>query len=264
MKNYLNGDADQRAEIKIKIGEEKITGEESKLNALAITEACIKLIEEKTLDEQSQQEILNDINTILGELIPIPEFQNDIRALQTKALKLTSYKGYEILDTDHPNDLLLLGTEVAGSCQRVDGSADLNKGLLAYLLDGKHRAIVIVSPSGEIVARSLLRLLLDEKTGQAILFQEVVYPKNTTTDLRKALQDMAIKRAEILNVPLVASESTQGKKDNYPNALISKGGPAPFEYVDAVAGNQPNCRYTIPASYPEIYTPTLGPSLTAH
>ena len=249
----------------IKKGKEKDAGDEFKLKALAITEDCIKLMEEKTLDKPVQQTILQNLYSKLGKLKPIPEFQNDIKLLQTEGPKLTSYKGYKILDTDNPNDLLLLGTEVDGSCTRVYGDANLCKGLLAYLLDGKNRALVIVGPGNEIVARSLLRLLLDEETGQAVLFQEQIYPANTPDDLRQALQDMAIRRATALNVNLVASESSDGE-DMYPNPLVSKGSRAPYEYVDAIGGVHEEGQFTIPANHnPVIYTPpTPSLSLEVH
>ena len=44
------------------------------------------------------------------------------------------YEGWKIVDTDDPEYLLMCGTAVKGSCQRVDGDPDLNKCLLVPFL----------------------------------------------------------------------------------------------------------------------------------
>lgn len=55
---------------------------------------------------------------------------------------VSQYDGWTICDTDNPCDLILIGTEVP-SCQHIDKDPSYSKCLLAYLIDGKNRALVV-------------------------------------------------------------------------------------------------------------------------
>src|ERR1700722_17346748 len=62
------------------------------------------------------------------------EFVNDINGLITAlSKKKQSTEGYTVANTDRFDLMLLCGTQVQGSCQRIDGSVGYNKCLLAYL-----------------------------------------------------------------------------------------------------------------------------------
>lgn len=144
-------------------------------------------------------------------------------------------QNYAIEDTNHWEDLLLSGTDVIGSCQRISGDVYYNKCLLAYMQDGKNRAIVIKDKSGKIQARSIMRLLWDETLNKAVLFQERLYHNPGVSDeALKAINLMFSRRAKELKVPLVCTGNDN--KRSYPNSLKSLGSPAPFEYVDAGPG----------------------------
>jgi len=235
--------------------------EEIHLKRLQCTNLIAKLAQEKHPTPQAVKSNLLKIDALLGKLDPNIELRNDLKMLMQDK-QPGQYKNYTIEDADHPNDLLLLGTEVDGSCQRVDGSPNTNKGLLGYLLDGTVRAIVIKSPGGEIVARTLLRQLYDETTNQVVLFQERIYPANTSPALKDALIKMATRRAAALNVPLVGSGS-ENNESLYPNALKSYGSRAPYMYADACGGQdgamKPRGEFTIAGNrFPLIHTPKLG------
>ena len=142
---------------------------------------------------------------------------------------------YDIVDTDDPCDLMLAGTEVTGSCQRVGGDPNLNKCLMAYVADGKNRMIALKDPvTGRIIARSVIRLLLDKITNRPVMFLERVYPSLADTKQRGAIIAYAKKHVQKLDVPLLTQEAAKGT--SYPGEVVSLGGQAPFEYEDAGDG----------------------------
>ena len=101
---------------------------------------------------------------ILKELKCEGEFQNDLKGLSEtleKLNKVSHYLGWKIVDSDDPCDLFLAGTEVEGSCQRINGEPRHNKCLLAYVLDGKNRIFAIKDETGRLKARAMMRLLWD-------------------------------------------------------------------------------------------------------
>lgn len=129
------------------------------------------------------------------------EFKNDIKALIV-GLTTTSQKNVFVVDTDDWQDLFLSGTEVLGSCQRIDGNPSHNVCLMAYVLDGKNRLLAIKdSSSKKIVARCILRLLWDPKENTPVLFQERIYPFSTP-EYDKLLNSLANTRAKELGLNL--------------------------------------------------------------
>lgn len=137
-------------------------------------------------------------------------------------------KDLKFVDTDDYWDLLMCGTEVADSCQHVSATTGFNIGLLAYLLDGKNRLIAIKNKEGKVIARSTLRLLIDNKTNKPALMMERVYPNNS--NFSSSLEQFAKRRAADLNLDLFTLGVN--KVD-----LESLGGNlAPKEYVDSVEG----------------------------
>ena len=107
---------------------------------------------------------------------------------------LPKAEAYKVIDTDDPNHFLLMGTEVLNSCQDIKGSASLNVGLLGYALDGKHRLALVCDPEGKILARSVLRLLLDAE-GKPVIFQKRMYVADANPAYPQLLRQMALKKA---------------------------------------------------------------------
>lgn len=175
-----------------------------------------------------------------------------------------NYDNYVVADTGTWEDMILSGTEVSGSCQRISGDVHFNKCLLAYMLDGKNRAIVIKNPkTGKIVARSLMRLLWDEKDGKAVLFQERLYVNPGVPNRAKTAIDlMFAMRAKELQVPLVKSVPdipdkwlAMAKIPRYLHDLMSLGSPAPFEYVDAAGKGITDGKFTLPSNSIQLVQP---------
>lgn len=190
------------------------------------------------LTKSSQQELAKGalIKQLIGLIEKSPilgqEFLNDLAGL-----KLTLAGGQKqagalsvVLSEDYV-DLLLCGTEIAGSCQRIDGSVNQNRGLLAYLLDGKNKILVIKDQRGRLHARALLRLLW--QVDRPVLFIERLYPSGAPQEHVQALFSAAKEIASKLRLSLYQQEPLF---ENQPSKLLeAKGGPCPFEYVDAAS-----------------------------
>ena len=95
-----------------------------------------------------------------------------------------------------------MGTEVMNSCQNVHGDLTHNVCLLGYFLDGKHRLGLVCDSQGKILARSVLRLLIDSR-GQPVLFQERIYVADASSAYSHLLRKLAIKKAANLGIPLI-------------------------------------------------------------
>lgn len=180
--------------------------------------------------------------------IDLGELENDIQALYAK-LTQRKISSLEIAETDDPCDLLRIGTEVQGSCQRIDGHPKLNKSLLGYLLNGEVRAIVIKDSSGKIVARAILRLLWSE--GKPVLFLERSYSNIDDEKIKEALAAWAIQKAKAMQLPLLSKEVGSG--NSYTKPVEFLGGRAPFTYSDAMRGSQKG-PFTIKESH-FLYSP---------
>ncbi len=207
-----------------------------RLGILGLQEKMLQLMDSQISSEDTIRILQNLINS-LSKSDPKVELINDLegklatlKALATNRLQ-QFYDDWKVVDTDDPALLLVLGSEVSGSCQRVDGDPDLNKCLLDYLMDGKNRAVAVVNAKGEIQARCILRLLWDKKNSCPILFQERIYSQaQCPSQIAEVLNQACLQRAKELNLTLL-SETLSSKA--YPNPVYSLGSVAPFEYVDA-------------------------------
>lgn len=159
------------------------------------------------------------------------EIANDLQGLLNDCLKNQVHEQTVlVIDTDDWQDLFLCGTEVAGSCQRIDGDPVRNQCLLAYLIDGKNRMLAVKDPvSGKILARALFRMLWDPIREQPVLFRDRIYPTPCLPAYEKALDDLAKKRAKELALPLYVQGTSM-------TSIQSLGSQAPFEYEDAAGG----------------------------
>ena len=119
------------------------------------------------------------------------------------------------------------GSDV-GSCQSMDAPADDSKCLPAYWLDPKLAMVAVTDKEGRIVARSIVRLLIDDQ-GKAVLLRESFCPTNKVTpELQGVLNQLAIDKAAALKIPCVEWCASGG----IAHSLHSYGG-LPFEYVDS-------------------------------
>jgi ankyrin repeat protein len=223
------------------------TLKDSDLRVARAQQQILLLCNNKELSKEDQTELLKSIGTSFSD----EELKNDIRALliglEKEKNKPNKTVNYTVCDTDDPCDIILMGHEIFGSCQRLDGNASLNIGLLGPLLDGKYRLIVVKDEAGKLVARCLVKILWDENKGVPVLFQERFYINAASKDVHaKLLGEMCIRKAKKMNLALVKSRELQSKAPAYNNPMVSLDGRSDFEYVDALDGIQGN-RYEIPS-----------------
>jgi hypothetical protein len=217
---------------------------ESGREKVDVDEGAEKICIELCKNPQGIEEQLKQLQQALSEL-PRIEFHRDIEDLLKSFCKAKKEVALELVDTNHWQDLFLSGTEVLGSCQRVDGSPKVNQGLLAYVMDGKNRMIALrEKKSGKIVARGLFRLLLTENSHQPILFLDRLYPPACPSEWKEALVDFARKRAKILNCPLATLECEKEERQLLEN-IVSLGSRSPYEYEDGAGGIKRKGVFTI-------------------
>jgi hypothetical protein len=191
-------------------------------NALAAQEICLELC--GMVDPMKALDLLQRLPTLLPEIC---EFRNDIGVpIRFLTTPKKDFSLYSLEISDSYEDLLLSGTEVLGSCQRVNGDSNYNRCLLAYIVDGKNQLIILKKPNGDIEARAIFRILLDQNK-QPALYMEKVYG-SVDPQVKNALKAMAKKRARELGLRLYSGTGMGPEM-----TLESLGSPAPYEYVDA-------------------------------
>ncbi|MBS0615588.1 MAG: hypothetical protein JSR58_03430 [Verrucomicrobia bacterium] len=175
---------------------------------------------------------------------------------KNKDKEFLQHSGWTVQDTDHWEDLLLLGTETL-SCQHINYGDTRNRCLLAYMCDGKNRAIVLKNREGKIIARSVLQILIDRETREPMLYAENLYSNTPTEAVNAPLASTlvlagCIEKARQMGLRLFLKTcwSDCGSYfDKYfkecKGDLESLGGPAPWEYVDYHQGTYKDGKFTI-------------------
>ena len=242
LKKTLGLVADKLAQL----SNRRLTAEEIELKQRLLLEKYLLELVNNPIDIEKKLNNLNGIKIKGLERVLDPFYRDLEDALKFMHSSTQSKaEAYTLIDTDDPNHFLLMGTEVLNSCQNVKGSASFNVGLLGYAMDGKHRLALVCDPEGKILARSVLRLLVDAED-KPVLFQERMYVADANPAYPQLLRKMALKKAELLGIPLVVSpedfEKEQAKP--YPLSIKAKAKPVPFEYVDAL-GSLKSGAYTI-------------------
>lgn len=167
--------------------------------------------------------------------------------LEPQKINIDAKKQVIAVDTDDMQDLFLCGTEITGSCQRIDLDPNFTKGLMAYVLDGKNKMLAIKDiETGKIRARCLLKLLLDDKTREPVLFQEKIYPGKS--QYTNQLNDLAKRKANNLNLPLYSRNLNEGDLNSPVQKIISLANSLAYEYVDGMYGIVKNGKVEISAS----------------
>lgn len=196
---------------------------------------CMKLIQ--TGDSLSEEDRRGQVEGIM-KLVKEQklELANDLKTLcppKNKIERLGVAKW-----SDYWQNLFFCGTDVEGSCQRVDGSPHLNKCLMGYCLDGKIALLMVEDPqTKKIQARRIIRLLLCG--GKPVLFVSRLYTARgvSAQGVDPALISLAEQIAHKLSIPLFLPGQSPDTSQQ-PSTLQSIGGPPGcFEYVDEALGN---------------------------
>lgn len=164
------------------------------------------------------------------------EFANDLQSALTtyENSRKGSCDDFEVSLTDNYWDLFRIGSDVQGSCQRVDGAPGLNKCLLGYVMDGKTIPIVVRKPgSPNVIARRILRIELDQRDNKPVLFLERIYRNRNDKLIDDGIMEMARRTAKQLQLPLYMSSAPTY---NHTATLQALQGPTHWVYSDAGGG----------------------------
>jgi len=185
-----------------------------------------------------------------------PDFYADLRRMYTQLMDAytTTFSGarvskskLDITDKVRLQTHIRIGSEPVESCQHFDGNGSLNEGLLSYSTDPNIRIIQIYDENGNIMTRSILRLMEDEK-GQPHLFLERVYSKSNHSSIIDAVTNFAARKAKAMGIKLwTANITADAKYDDQPTTLYSRGSRSAAVYTDAGGGLAKNGEYQIHA-----------------
>lgn len=218
----------------------------------------IELIEIDPKNKEEQKRSIQQICKTLRAQLRRYEFSNDLEGILTifnhsnRPFDLKNTVGWKIVFTDDFWLLFMCGTDVAGSCQRINGDPHLNKCLLAYILDGKNKLVAILDDKNKIVARAIIRILLDEVDKKVTFFVEEMYPYSLMPVYRLSLEKWIELLSEDFMLKAAYSEKTIDFRP-YPNPLHSLSGIG-SEYVDALHQSVPEGRFSLPMSQ-ILYSP---------
>ncbi len=160
-------------------------------------------------------------------------------------------RGLYVEESEDPDLLLRMGTDVIGSCQNLNGTPSLNRNLISYIMDGKIKTVFVRDSAGDIVGRSVMRVLQDGVTKKPVIMLERSYHSGNApvSAVDRMLFDLAKNKAETMGYPLVLSNrfNADQKIEPYNNHIESFGGPGDTEYVDTIGGSYVSQKYTIPS-----------------
>ena len=157
-----------------------------------------------------------------------PKFKSGWGANFSKFSKDTRNKllspGETLELTEDPWDLFISGLEVK-TCQSPEDNCSRNLGLMGYVMDGRNAMIVKKNKKGNILSRSLIRMVIDENDHPA-LFLEMGYPEKSNLLFIDAAREIAAK----MKLPLY--HRADSEDDEAVEAVTLLEGRAPFEYFD--------------------------------
>ncbi len=147
---------------------------------------------------------------------------------------------YTLSFSDDFMDLLLIGTEIQGSCMHIGEDPRNNKALISSLMHGGVIPI-IARPKGtadsKMTARCFLRLGWDNDKQTAVLLQESIYSNVKDAVLSNAMNQMAVDKAKQLGIPLIEKDRYRGLHGKpYEGTFSFLGGDYPYVYSDAARG----------------------------
>lgn len=142
-----------------------------------------------------------------------------------------------------------IGKEPVPSCQSFDSNGDYNVGLLSYVTDPNVKVLQVYDEAGQIIARSILRLLEDKK-GNPQLFLERVYSVNPHPKITESIIQLALEKSKKMGVNLYSflAEADTVEK----NTLVSKNSRSQAVYSDAAGGVRHKGNYIISNAFKVI------------
>jgi len=191
-----------------------------------------------------------------------PDFLSDVRRIRDLLAEgnkqifqgsRVSRSQLTITDRVDLETYVFIGEKPVESCQHYDGS-NLNYGLLSYISDPAIKIGQVWDENGNIIARSILRLMEDEKQNPQ-LFMERVYSVNTHPKIKEAMIRFGVQKAKSMGIGVHTQEEeykelTRGDvAGDDKTVLHSRGSRSPYTYTDAGGGKVPNGIFKV-----EIYS----------
>ena len=163
-----------------------------------------------------------------------PKFKSGWGANFSKFSKDTRNKllspGETLELTEDPWDLFISGLEVKTCLSPQNSSSENFLGLMGYVMDGRNAMIVKKGQKGNILSRSLIRMVFDEHDRPA-LFLEMGYPEKSNLLFIDAAREIAAE----MELPLYHRvDSEEDEADEADEELTLLKGRAPFEYLDTL------------------------------
>ena len=188
-----------------------------------------KFLDQLAKDHPEMDKMVNNIKKTLGELGAGDQAAQVLEASDVSDLE-TCFK---------------IGSNPVNSCQDYAGGG-MNEALLGYVAEANTKISVIRNEKGNILARRVLRLL-ELPDGQPALFLEQKYSSTASGAIDKVMLDQIMKKAETMNVRLFVKGEDQ-VPDGFTltkskEKLESKGGRAPYVYVDAAGGEKKSGKF---------------------
>lgn len=146
----------------------------------------------------------------------------------------------ETNDTANLETCFKIGSEPVQSCQDY-ANGDYNEALLGYVAEANTKVSIINNEKGNIIGRRIIRLM-ELHNGDSAIFVEQKYSSIASSILDKVMLDNIMKKAKKMGVRVyikgedIAPEGFYYK--NTSDSLESKGGRAPYVYVDAAGGKK--------------------------
>lgn len=137
------------------------------------------------------------------------------------------------------NTYIRIGERPVNSCQNYHSRSGLNGGLMSYLADPQVKIIQLYNEQGDIIARSIMRLMSDD-AGQPYLFLEDVYSVNPHHKIKEAILNFGKKKAKSMGIDLCALKLAfaSNQQDDQSTAvnLYNYASRSPYIYTDSGNG----------------------------
>jgi len=180
------------------------------------------------------------------------QFRNDIADLLTLLQPTASKRTLHASISGKLEDLVLIGTEVRGSCQNIYGTPSFNIALPGYVLDGKYLSAQLADDSGQVESRRMLRLLWNEDPKNPVIFVEREYSNpGVGAEAKATSMEQVYQLARRMGVMIATrdEELVEDLSDAEMVNLNAYGTPRPYEYVDALGKIENHGNYVIEGAY---------------
>ncbi len=185
-----------------------------------------------------------------------PEFLQDVARMRDQLYqgfeqlfggKRLSRETLEVTDCTDAETAIFIGEKPVPSCQSYKSTGMYNRGLLSLVVDPNVKIIQIRNERGNIIARSVFRLL-EDADGKPTLFIERIYSTNPHPKIAESIMAFAKRKVEVMGCKIYshAMEGLGDEAGEHETAtLISRGSRAPYVYTDAGGGLRRGGKYEI-------------------